>query len=260
LARNAIVGRPPFVSHGAHTSYRPELFVLAGALNLHRRVALLHCVVHRPAKENNVNTVRSMTAMLIASGLVFSACGDDDDSQETLAPIATGPTTSETAATFKSTVASFNDADVDFARGMIVHHQQAVEMAELALEASAGASPEVLDLAARIQAAQGPEIEMMTGWLTAWGQPVTMETSGEHDMSSMEGMMTAQEMVQLTTMSGPAFDAMWMEMMVRHHQGAIAQAHTVKAMGTNPDVLTLADQIITSQTEEISEMQSLLAG
>ena len=207
-----------------------------------------------------MSRLRTTTATLIAGMLMSSACGDDDDSQDTLAPITPGPAASATTATNGTMAAMFNDADVEFAQGMIVHHQQAIEMAELALDQGVGASPEVSDLAARIQAAQGPEIEMMTGWIIAWGQPVTMETSGGHEMSSMGGMMTAQEMDELATMSGRQFDAMWMEMMVRHHQGAIAQAQTVKTTGSNPEVLTSADQIIAAQTQEISEMESLLVG
>ena len=207
-----------------------------------------------------MSRLRTTTATLIAGMLMSSACGDDDDSQDTLAPITPGPAASATTATNGTMAAMFNDADVEFAQGMIVHHQQAIEMAELALDQGVGASPEVSDLAARIQAAQGPEIEMMTAWLNAWGQPVTMETSGGHEMSSMGGMMTAQEMDELATMSGRQFDAMCMEMMVRHHQGAIAQAQTVKTTGSNPEVLTLADQIIAAQTQEISEMESVLVG
>jgi uncharacterized protein (DUF305 family) len=198
------------------------------------------------------------TAALVASGLVVAACGGGDgDADDTLAPVATA--TATTLAPAGTEGASFNDADVEFAQGMIAHHQQAIEMAEMALDPNAGASPEVLDLAGRIQAAQDPEIALMTGWLNAWGQSVTMDTAGGHDMDSMEGMMTAEEMDALAATTGPDFDTMWMEMMVAHHEGAIAQSEAVKAAGYNADVLALADQIITAQTAEIQEMQGLLA-
>ena len=98
----------------------------------------------------------------------------------------------------------------------------------------------------------------MTGWLTAAGEQVGMDTSDGHDMSSMEGMMTAEEMDQLATMTGGDFDAMWLEMMIEHHEGAISQSETVKSAGANPDVAALADQIITAQQAEITEMQALL--
>jgi uncharacterized protein (DUF305 family) len=151
-----------------------------------------------------------------------------------------------------------NDADVEFAQGMIAHHEQAIEMAEIALDPNRSAGPEVIDLATRIQAAQEPEIEQMTAWLTAAGEPLTMDMSEGHDMSDMEGMMTAEQMDALAIATGTEFDQMWLEMMIAHHQGAISQSETVKANGSNPDVLALADQIITAQQAEIAEMQALL--
>ena len=204
--------------------------------------------------------IRYLSATLVAGGVLIAACGgDDDEAANTLAPVESVPSTSASGGTATNGAAAFNDADVTFAQGMIGHHQQAIEMAEIALDPNVGASPEVLDLASRIQAAQGPETDLLTSWLTAWGQPVQMEASAGHDMASMEGMMTAEEMDQLATLAGPEFDTMWMEMMIRHHQGAIAQSETVKAAGSNPDALALADQIIAAQSAEITEMEGLLA-
>lgn len=190
----------------------------------------------------------------LAAAAVLSACGGDDGA-------ASEPTTaavSESGGTAAAENSDFNDADVLFAQSMIPHHEQAVEMADIALDPSVGAGPEVLDLATRIKAGQDPEIAQMTGWLEAWGQPVQMDMSEGHDMSSMEGMMSAEEMDSLGAMTGPEFDRMWMEMMIRHHEGAIAMAQTVKSAGSNPDVLTLADAVIAAQQGEIAEMQALL--
>jgi uncharacterized protein (DUF305 family) len=200
---------------------------------------------------------RHLSATLVAGGALIAACGGgDDEAADTLAPVQSVPSTSASAT---GAAAAFNDADVTFAQGMIGHHEQAIEMAEIALDPNAGASPEVLDLAGRIKSAQGPEIDVLTGWLAAWGQPVQMDASAGHDMAAMEGMMTAEEMDQLATLSGSEFDTMWMEMMIRHHQGAIAQSETVKAAGSSPEALALADQIIAAQTGEITEMEALLA-
>ena len=197
---------------------------------------------------------------LAVSGSVIAACGDDDPAEDTLAPVATSPGTAATDAPSATSGVTFNDADVTFAQGMIAHHQQAIEMAEIALDPTVAASADVVDLATRIQGAQDPEITLMTGWLEAWGQPVQMNTSDGHEMSSMEGMMTAEEMDELGATTSTEFDQMWMEMMIRHHEGAIAQSNAVKAEGSNPDVLALADQIIAAQSQEIEEMQALLAG
>ncbi len=98
----------------------------------------------------------------------------------------------------------------------------------------------------------------MTSWLTAAGESVAMDTSDGHDMSSMDGMMTADQMDEMAAMTGADFDQMWLKMMIAHHEGAISQSDTVKADGSNADVLLLADQIITAQQAEIAEMQALL--
>jgi uncharacterized protein (DUF305 family) len=220
------------------------------------------------------------TALVLAGTLTIAACGGDDDdagTDTTQAPVATVPETTAAAPTSmveiteapgteapagtsadSGAAADFNDADVVFAQGMIAHHEQAIEMADIALDPTIGASAEVQDLATRVKAAQDPEIEAMTGWLTAWGQPVQMDTSGGHDMSSMEGVMTAEEMDALGAATGAEFDTMWLEMMIRHHEGAVAMAETVKASGSNADVLGLAEEIITTQQAEIEEMQALL--
>ena len=87
-----------------------------------------------------------------------------------------------------------------------------------------------------------------------------MDSSEGHDMSSMDGMMTAEQMDTMSAMTGTEFDQTWLEMMIAHHEGAITQSETVKTSGSNPDVLALADQIITAQQGEITEMQALLQG
>lgn len=197
--------------------------------------------------------IRRLAAPAIALALTatLAACDSDHSS--------TSHGSSGTAATGGSNPeGALNAADIEFAQGMIAHHEQAIEMAEIALDPTAGASPEVLDLATRIKGAQDPEVELMTGWLTAAGQPVTMDMSDGHDMSSMDGMMTAEQMDSLGTMTGTEFDTMWLEMMIAHHEGAITQSETVKAKGSNAEVLALADQIITAQQGEIAEMQALL--
>lgn len=200
-------------------------------------------------------TLRRLAAPTIALALTatLAACGSDDSSSAdtTVAAATEAPTAAGASVTL-------NDADVEFAQGMIAHHEQAVEMAEIALDPNAGAGAEVTDLATRIQAAQEPEIEQMTAWLTAAGESTTMDLSDGHDMSEMEGMMSAEQMDALVVATGPEFDQMWLEMMIVHHEGAISQSETVKADGSNSDVLLLADQIITAQQGEIAEMQALL--
>jgi uncharacterized protein (DUF305 family) len=201
-----------------------------------------------------MNTPRLvLTTSAFALVLGLTACGSDDEPAD-------GAASTAAAATGSTVLSALNEADIEFAQGMIAHHEQAIEMAEIALDPAVGASAEVVDLATRVKGAQDPEVELMTGWLTAAGEQVGMDTSDGHDMSSMEGMMTVEEMDGLAMMTGPDFDVMWLEMMIEHHQGAISQSETVKSAGANPDVAALADQIITAQQAEITEMQTLLAG
>jgi uncharacterized protein (DUF305 family) len=192
--------------------------------------------------------VASATLALVGA---LAACGSDDSPAADTAPAAeaTSPAASDV---------DLNAADVEFAQGMIAHHEQAIEMAEIALDPNIGASPEVVDLAIRIQAAQDPEVELMTAWLVAEGEPLTMDMSDGHDMSSMDGMMSADDMDALAAATGTEFDRMWLEMMIAHHEGAISQSETVKASGSNADVRALADEIIVAQQAEIAEMQVLL--
>ena len=198
--------------------------------------------------------LRSAVVLAVAAAVVFAACGGDDGgstSDSTSAPASTGGT-----ATTMPT-GDFDEADVEFLQAMIPHHEQAIEMAELALDPTVGASAGIVDIATRIAAAQGPEIEQMTAWLTAWGQPLQPDTSGGHDMSSMDGMMPATEMDALDAATGAEFDALWAEMMIRHHEGAIAMAQDVKNSGADPEVLQLADRIIAAQQAEVTELQAL---
>ncbi|MFM7211473.1 MAG: DUF305 domain-containing protein, partial [Actinomycetota bacterium] len=137
--------------------------------------------------------------------------------------------------------ATFNAADVAFAQGMIPHHRQAIDMAELV--PSRGTSPEVAALAQQIAAAQGPEIATMTSWLQAWDQVVPVDMGMDHsthDMGAMDGMMSADDMERLGGSKGAAFDRMWVEMMIVHHEGALTMAQREVAEGKDPAAVALA--------------------
>ncbi|MCA1710709.1 MAG: DUF305 domain-containing protein [Actinobacteria bacterium] len=166
-----------------------------------------------------------------------------------------GSSSGESAAS--SQVAStHNAADVTFASDMIPHHAQAVEMADMAL--AKATDVEVKSLAQAIKGAQDPEITTMTGWLTSWKQPVPMAGMG-HGASGHTGtgMMSADEMAELDRSSGPAFDTLWVDMMTRHHTGAIEMAKAELAGGQFGDAKALAQQIVTSQTAEVATMAGI---
>lgn len=163
-------------------------------------------------------------------------------------------------------VATGSDADITFAQLMISHHEQAVQMADMALQQADSA--EVTDLATQIKAAQDPEIGQMRGWLQQWGAPEQMDgmdgmdgmDHGDMDMGgqSAGGMMSDADMGALGGASGADFDRVWLTMMIAHHEGAIKMAEQVKAESTNPDVTALADAVVVGQKKEIDTMQQLL--
>jgi len=154
-----------------------------------------------------------------------------------------------------------NQHDVAFAQQMIPHHAQAIEMARLAPERTS--TEKVLDLARRIEQAQDPEIQQMTTWLAAWGASVPTTAPGHGGMGmdhgGMPGMMSAEEMRQLTQAKGAEFDRLFLTMMIEHHEGAVHMAQMELQHGSNTEARTLAQRIIDTQQAEIDEMRGLLS-
>lgn len=188
-------------------------------------------------KAIGMKSVVIVAATLLAT-VTLSACGSD-----------------------KSNSASDHNAqDMSFAANMIPHHGQAIEMAKVAV--TQAKSDQVKALAARIQEAQQPEIDKMNGWLRGWGEKEvdpSMSTSGHmgHDMS-MQGMMSDDDMMKLHSESGSAFDRMFLQMMIQHHNGAIEMAKTEMSTGKYADAKSMASSIATSQQSEVTEMENLL--
>ncbi|HEX2316737.1 MAG TPA: DUF305 domain-containing protein [Thermomonospora sp.] len=197
-----------------------------------------------------------IAAVAVTAVVALTACGDDGTDaghgQHGSAPSATATADRQPA---------HNDADVAFAQGMIPHHRQAVEMADLA--ATRASSREVKDLAAAIKRAQDPEIRTMTGWLTLWGEPVPSpgaDHGGHGGHGGMPGMMSPEQMQRLRDAEGKAFDTAFLELMIEHHRGAVTMAETERAKGAFPAARQLAATIITTQNAEITRMTALLDG
>jgi len=188
-----------------------------------------------------------ITAALVTGALLFTACGGHDMSDMSTGSTDTNVTNSESG---------FNDADVMFAQMMIPHHEQALELADMALDPTLMASEQVKALASQIKAAQDPEIDVMTQWLTEWDQPL-MDMSEDHSMA-MEGMLSIDELGALGQLTGEEFDQAWVSAMIAHHKGAIKMADTVKAEGESALVQELADAIIQAQKSAIDTLELLL--
>ena len=161
------------------------------------------------------------------------------------------------APTTSAATEAHNDADVMFAQHMIPHHQQAVEMSDMVL-GKQGIDPRVTELANQIKAAQGPEIQLMQGWLTQWGAPAMPPMSG-HDMPGMSGMMSEQDMTSLKDAQGDDASKLFLTQMIAHHEGAITMAQNEIKDGQYPAAIELAKAIVSAQQKEIETMKGILA-
>jgi len=165
--------------------------------------------------------------------------------------------------------APYSEADIEFMAGMIPHHAQAVLIAGWA--GSHGARPDVRVLCERIVVGQRDEIETMRTWLRDRGQVVPeanvthhrMKMNGvEHDML-MPGMLTPEELARLDTARGPEWDRLFLEAMIRHHQGALKMVDDLYgAHGAlqDEDVFKFVSDLYADQTTEIERMQKMREG
>lgn len=215
--------------------------------------------------------MRFISGLLLA-GLVVAGCAK--------APPATtatpgAPMTPAELARQTGGIMPFTEADVRFMQGMIAHHAQAIVMARWA--PTHGARADVQRLAARIEVSQRDEIALMQTWLRDRKQvvPDPMADAGAmgHDMSSHAGhampaatlhpgMLTAAELAQLDSARGPAFDRLFLTLMIKHHQGAITMVHQLMAApGAAQDVIVFqfASEVESDQMVEIERMTQMLA-
>ena len=147
---------------------------------------------------------------------------------------------------------SFQGNDIMFAQMMIPHHEQAVEISDVALLTSK--NPEVLTLAKAIRDAQTPEILQMKAWLT---QTNSSSEMGHSMDGGMGGMLSEGEVSTLKSASGSAFDKLFLAGMIAHHEGAIHMTMMIKD-SNSPEVKNLGESIVSSQTAQIVLMKEIL--
>lgn len=203
-----------------------------------------------------MSTKTKLTAAVGAATLAITlaACGSQSE-----------PSGAEESPTADSTqtdaAVEHNEADTEFVQMMIVHHEGAIEMADLIVERAS--TEQVRELGERIRDAQGPEIEQMTGWLESWGEelPSDMDHGGmDHGGMDMDGMDQQQAMEALENADGAEVDRLFLELMIEHHRGAIEMAQDQIDNGQNADAIALAEDIIAAQEAEIAEMEQMLEG
>lgn len=215
--------------------------------------------------------VLALGAASALAGLLIAGCGSSSTnvtpagSPATSSPAASSAATPTAAASPATSL--HNDQDVTFASDMIPHHQQAIMMAQMV--PSHSTDPQLGQLAASIQHQQQPEIDLMSGWLRSWGQPVPSLGTGYgrgYGMGGgmmggrfrMPGMMDGDDFRRMQGMTGPGFRTMWLTGMIAHHQGAITMARQELDRSQYPPARQLAQNIITSQSAEITKMRQML--
>ncbi|HEV3419482.1 MAG TPA: DUF305 domain-containing protein [Candidatus Acidoferrum sp.] len=166
----------------------------------------------------------------------------------------------------KGTLPPRSQADVDFMQGMIMHHQQAVEMT--ALIPSHTSNKDLQSLGARISSSQSSEIKFMQRWLAARGEPISMAMAGMPDMDKsghpvalMPGMLTLDQMEALRIAKGAEFDRLFLTGMIQHHNGALIMVEDLfdtAGAGQEADLFNFATDADNTQRAEIKIMQSML--
>ncbi|HET6566093.1 MAG TPA: DUF305 domain-containing protein [Xanthomonadales bacterium] len=159
-------------------------------------------------------------------------------------------------------VTGYSPDDVRFMQDMIPHHQQALEMSQLAPDRTNLSG--VLEAARRIEVSQQDEIKFMQQWLRARGQPVSDPAADEamhHDHRTMAGMATPEQMAELAAAKGTDFDRMFLQLMITHHEGAVKMVknlHEQPGSAFDPVLYEFTNDITNDQTAEIGKMNALL--
>lgn len=152
--------------------------------------------------------------------------------------------------------APVNAADVKYVQDMVVHHRQAIDMAVLAPTRARAAK--VKAIASRIKDSQEPEIAYLVSWLQGEGQKVPEAHHGAaHE--GMAGMASPEEMAALKAASGEAFDRLFLDLMIKHHQGAVEMSTKVLIDGSQRAIQELANDVGAGQAAEIGRMRRILA-
>lgn len=186
----------------------------------------------------------------VAVSLGSVACGSTSTSTST------GADLSDPNASTIPAEAPFNSADLEFVRGMLPHHEQAITMADAVIAKSSYLL--VVEFGTTIRATQSSEVEQLRGWLVNWNEPESDPSmSGSMDMPGMNRESFDADMARLGKTAHREYARLWLDLMIEHHRGALAMARTEVDSGKNPDVIALAQTILATQQQEIDAMTAL---
>ena len=185
---------------------------------------------------------------------IVASCGSSSPTDQHAAQSSvTAPTSTDATADAQPGV--HNDADVAFARDMLAHHVQAIQLS--AMVPSNTTNEQLITLAQKITGEQEPQLQAFRAWLLQWGEDPNADNSMH---GGMPGMVDQPTIDRLQTLNGPDFDKLWLQSMISHHQGAIGMAQAEIAHGQNPDAIALAKSIIATAQAEIDQMKQMLGG
>jgi uncharacterized protein (DUF305 family) len=208
------------------------------------------------------NSSRGVIALLFVV-LTTSACrtGRADSKPVIVQPGAPGQATRVIRADQASDLSQVQHtpADVKFMQGMIGHHAQAIEMTALLPSRTTREDMKMLGL--RISLSQEDEIKMMRHWLEARGAPLPSEHAHHAPGGLMPGMLTPEEMARLAAAKGPAFDKLFLEGMIKHHEGALTmvkELFATEGAGQESDIFAFASDVDADQRMEIDRMIDML--
>jgi uncharacterized protein (DUF305 family) len=214
---------------------------------------------------NDTTASRAMRAALAA--LMLSASGlAHAQSVPIIQPGAPGKASKVLTAQEATKLAevSYTASDAQFMQHMILHHQQALDMAVLVKDRTN--TKELVDIAGRIEASQADEIAFMKDWLTSRGEPAQdpkMKGHGAHLHHMMKGMASPDQMKALAAAKGVEFDRQFLTLMIAHHEGAVEMVEKLldeDGTAADPVLYQFVSDIDTEQTGEIERMDKLLAG
>lgn len=203
---------------------------------------------------------KMLLGAVVAGCLLLGSCSGDEPAEHKDPPLVAPGAPGEPNSTLSEAPTPDGSADTDdlrFLADMMIHHTQAVQMAELA--PSRVQDPEVRRLAGRILAGQQPEIDAMGRMLAERGGDVPALEHAQHmDHSGMPGMATPAQLDRLEKSTGARFDRLFLTLMARHHEGALVMVHDVLETGADIRIEELATEIGVTQTKEITVMRGLL--
>jgi uncharacterized protein (DUF305 family) len=205
---------------------------------------------------------RTVVAVLavLAVGCADAAADDAEDAPTVIQPGAPGEASRELDEVPELTPAEHTEADVEFMQGMIAHHVQALRMTRLVPERTA--REDVPLFAERMDVSQEAELDLMRGWLEERDEDVPSLSTGHehHDDELMPGMLTEDELLELEAAEGETFDRLFLEGMLRHHQGALVMVDELFAAGggLEPEIQQFATHVAADQSIEMDRMVTML--